>query len=280
MRLAALSLALAIATPATAQPGVSDTPCASLPSQPAEVAAYFAARVEAKANETEVAPPSKAALELYNDWQAKLRDSDFPNLCKYQADNAALPAPSNRRIVFIGDSITELWGLDVPELFTGDTINRGISGQTTEQMLVRFRADVIALKPKVVHILAGTNDIAGNTGPTSLAWIEANIETMVDLARAHGIAIVLAAIPPAAKFGWRPEIGPAVTIAAYNYWLRDYAARRHLVFVDYHAPLDDGRGGFAARLTTDGVHPNAAGYAVMTGRARQAIAQAVPGKKR
>ena len=103
---------------------------------------------------------------------------------------------------------------------------------------------------------------------------------MVDLARAHRITVVLAAIPPAAKFGWRPQIAPAATIVTYNRWLRDYASQRHLVFVDYHAPLDDGRGGFAARLTTDGVHPNAAGYAVMTGQARQAIAQAVPRKKR
>lgn len=176
------------------------------------------------------------------------------------------------RVLFFGDSITELWRLDTPDFFTDDIIDRGISGQTTQQMLVRFRADVIDVKPVTVHIMAGTNDIAGNTGPTSLPWIEANIETMVEMAQAHGIKVILGAIPPAARFAWRPDLTPAATIVAYNLWLRDYATRKRLAFIDYYRLLDDGHGGFTARFSADGVHPNAAGYKLMTGLARVAIA--------
>lgn len=265
--LVGLALAPLVEKPAT----MPDQPCAILPAAPVSVATYLAKRSAAKANGTPLAPPTTETLKLYSDWQKVLRDDDFPGLCRYAAANAALPAASDHRIVFFGDSITELWGLNVPALFAGDVVNRGISGQTTEQMLGRFRADVIALHPRVVHILAGTNDIAGNSGPSTARWIEDNIETMVELAQAHGIRVVLAAVPPAARFGWKPALRPAAAIATYNRWLADYAARRHLVFVDYYAMLDDGHGAFGARLSEDGVHPNAAGYALMTTRVRHVL---------
>ncbi|HEY0312207.1 MAG TPA: GDSL-type esterase/lipase family protein [Allosphingosinicella sp.] len=263
------------ATPAQPQTvGVMDKPCAGLPGAPADVAAYLAQRAAALGRHVSIAPPTAETLKRYTAWQAVLRESDFAALCRYQAENALLPAAGHHRVVFFGDSITELWRLNAPELFTNDVIGRGISGQTTEQMLIRFRADVIDLKPEAVHILAGTNDIAGNTGATSLPWVEANIQTMVEIAKAHGIKVILAAVPPAARFSWHPELKPAATIMAYNRWLRHYAARQRITFADYQAILDDGHGGFAASLTGDGVHPNASGYALMTQQARRAMARA------
>lgn len=252
--------------------GVVDAPCAAVDPPPAVVTAFFA-RVEAAKKAQQPTPvPSADEMKIYRDWQQRLLISDFAGRCRYDGDNAKLPAATKHRVVFFGDSITELWGRNNPELFTGDVINRGISGQTTGQMLLRFQNDVIALKPRAVHIIAGTNDIAGNTGATKLAWIEANIEAMVDLATVHGIKVILGATPPAARFDWRPAIKPVPSIAAYNQWLRDFAARRKLQFVDYHAVLDDGQGGIPATLSGDGVHPNAAGYALMIPMARKAIA--------
>ena len=251
--------------------GILDRPCAALPASPTSVAAYLKVRAAALAARRVPLSPTAEALKLYADWQRRLRDNDFPGLCRYEAANAALPPASDRRVVFFGDSITELWGLNAPTLFRDDILNRGISGQTTTQMIGRFRADVIELHPKVVHILAGTNDIAGNTGPVSLRWIENNIETMVDLAQSKGIQVVLAAVPPAARFAWRPDVKPLASIKAYNRWLADYAARRRLVFIDYHGLLDDGQGGFLPRLSADGVHPNAAGYDRMTIAARKIL---------
>jgi len=173
--------------------------------------------------------------------------------------------------VFFGDSITELWISADPGFFTQGRLNRGISGQTTAQMLGRFRHDVVALRPRAVHIMAGTNDLSGNTGPTTLAWIQANIRSMVDLARAHRIAVILAAVPPAARFNWRPAIRPVAQIEAMNAWLRDYAASEKLVFVDYGAVLGDGAGGMKAELSADGVHPNPAAYALMRKRTERAM---------
>lgn len=159
-----------------------------------------------------------------HDWLAV----DWGQVCRYQQENAALPPPSPARVVFLGDSITEAWKSEDPAFFDRDRLDRGIGGQTTAQMLVRFRADVLALRPAIVHIMAGTNDIAGNTGPTSLAIIQGNFMSMVEQARAHGIRVVLASIPPAARIGWRPELAPAPSIRAMNAWLKHYAAREHL----------------------------------------------------
>jgi len=178
-------------------------------------------------------------------------------------------------VVFLGDSITDSWINHDPELFRNDRLDRGISSQTTGQMLLRFRADVLDLHPAVVHILAGTNDIAGNTGATSLAIIEGNIASMADLARAHGVRVIIASILPVAHYGWHSLVQPIASISALNDWLRAYSAREHYTYVDYYAVLNDGQGGFKAALAYDGVHPNPAGYAAMHALAEAAIAQAL-----
>lgn len=194
----------------------------------------------------------------------KLGEQDWPGLCRYRAANEELRAKGTpSRVVFIGDSITENWALADPKLFASGWVNRGISGQTTPQMLVRFRADVIALKPDVVHIMAGTNDIAGNTGPTTARDVKNNIVSMVELARANAIRVVLGSIPPAATFNWRPQLDPVPQINALNEWLRDYAIQNRLQYIDYHAALVGSSGELRAELGNDGVHPNRDGYRIM-----------------
>lgn len=165
--------------------------------------------------------------------------------------------------MFFGDSITENWVLGDPDLFGDEVVGRGIGGQTTAQMLVRFRSDVIALRPRVVQIMAGTNDIAGNRGPTSERDFQANIMSMVELARAHRIRVVLASLPPATRFFWRPEVEPGPRIARLNAWLRDYARREGLEYKDYHALLATSEGAMRPGFSLDGVHPNRAGYAAV-----------------
>ncbi len=251
-----LSAAAAAGEPAAAPTiGVSGQPCLGVPAQP--TAAH------------------KASADPYQSWMHEWLSLDWGQSCRYQDENATLPPPTRARVVFLGDSITDGWiNLD-PELFTHDRLDRGISGQTTAQMLVRFRADVIDLHPAVVHIMAGTNDIAGNMGPTSLATIQGNIASMAELARAHGAHVILASITPTVQYGWRPQLRPAAAIAAMNEWLRGYAAREHFTYVDYFAVLEDGHGAFKPELADDGVHPNAAGYAVMRPLAEAAIARAL-----
>ena len=204
------------------------------------------------------------------------RSYDFGQRCRYRAENARLPPPTPKRAIFIGDSITESWLAADPALFTNDTLNRGISSQTSEQMLVRFRSDVIELKPGVVHIMAGTNDVAGNNGPTSLGYYQGSIRTMVEEALAHHIRVVLATIPPSAHIPWRPELErPAEAVRTINKWLGDYARCAQVVFVDYTAVLSDPRGGIKPDLAKDDVHPTPAGYAVMSPLARAAISRAL-----
>jgi lysophospholipase L1-like esterase len=206
---------------------------------------------------------------------------DWPNLTAYRYANTRLgpPAPHENRVVFMGDSITEFWEKTAPELFRNKSyINRGISGQTTPQMLVRFRPDVIDLKPGVVVILAGTNDIAGNTGPTTLDIIEGNMASMAELARAHGIKVVLSSVLPATGYWWNPEIKPATDIAALNLWLREFAGRSGFVYLDYHTQMKDADGGLQKVYSDDGVHPNAVGYQVMRSLAEKAIAEAMKKK--
>jgi lysophospholipase L1-like esterase len=209
--------------------------------------------------------------------EATLRD--WPNLAKYRDDDAklGLPAKGEARVVFLGDSITEFWSL--PESFPGKPyVNRGISGQTTPQMVLRFRQDVIALRPEVVVILAGTNDIAENTGPITIGAIEDNLASMVDLAKRNGIRVVLSALVPALKYPWRPDLAPVEKIHSLNDWMKDYAAKEGLLFLDYHSAMANEQRGLKAELSEDGVHPNKAGYAVMAPLAEKAIA-AVLGRK-
>ncbi len=199
---------------------------------------------------------------------------DWAGLQRYQKANADLPAPKSgeNRVVFFGNSITEAWAPHFNSMFPGKPyVGRGISGQTTPQLLVRFRQDVIALKPKVVVILAGTNDIAGNTGPSTLEMIQDNLASMVESAKANGIGVVLSSVLPVYEYRWRPGLEPAPKIIALNRWIADYARRSGLAYVDYHSAMVDQRGGLKVELGPDGVHPNEAGYRVMAPLVEQAI---------
>jgi len=201
--------------------------------------------------------------------------ADFGGLIRYGSDNAELkpPKPGEDRVVFLGDDITDLWG---PEFFAGKAyVNRGIAGQTTAQMLVRFRQDVVLLKPKVVVIQAGTNDMAGLTGPATEGVIGENLASMVDIAKANGIRVVLASVTPVCDcFSKLTSLRPQGKIISLNGWIRGFAARSGAVYLDYYAALADGRN-FRQELTKDGLLPNGAGYAVMAPLAEKAIAEAL-----
>ncbi len=204
---------------------------------------------------------------------------DWPNLARYREENSKLapPAAGENRVVFMGDSITDNWGRRYGKFFPGKPyINRGISGQTTPQMLVRFRPDVIALKPKAVVILAGTNDIAGNTGPTTLEAIEDNLMSMAELAKVHGIRVVLASVMPVCDY-IRPQTDrrPPEKIIALNEWIKSYAAKNKLVYLDYYSAMLDDKQMLRRELTFDGLHPNDAGYELIAPLAEKAIAQAL-----
>ena len=189
------------------------------------------------------------------------RQLDWPNLCRYADENAKVATAP--RIIFIGDSITEFWKRDQPAFFSPSVLGRGISGQTSEQILLRFYQDVVALKPGAVHILTGANDIAGNTGLITPESWQNNIRTMVDLARARRIKVVLGSLLPADAFWWNPSMRPATQLAAMNGWLRDYAKSQGVPFIDYYAAMATPTGGMRRELTDDGVHPNKRGYDVM-----------------
>ena len=226
-------------------------------SRRALLAAGLAVPGLASAQALEPAAVSPEERRLHTDW---------PYLQRYAAENAVdrdLP-PERRRVVFMGDSITSGWRDSRPAFFEANGfIGRGIGGQTTAQMLVRFWPDVIALRPRAVHILAGVNDIAENAGPYDPAATQANLQAMTTLAQASGIAVVLGALTPVAEFPWRPGLGPTAKVAALNTWLRAYAADRGATLADYAPALDDGRGGMRPGLAYDGVHPTREGYAVM-----------------
>jgi acyl-CoA thioesterase-1 len=205
-------------------------------------------------------------------------ETEWAYLSKYRDANRRLapPAPGRPRVVFMGDSITEGWiGADEGFFSANGYIDRGISGQTTSQMLVRFRQDVIDLSPAVVVILGGTNDVAQNGGFMTAESTEQNLQSMVELARLHGIRPVLCSILPAADFPWRRGLAPAAKIAALNQWIASYCAASGTGYVDYYSAMQDGSGGLQAGLSPDGVHPNAAGYAVMEPLVRGGIAAAL-----
>lgn len=206
------------------------------------------------------------------------QNNDWANFAKYKEDNAkiGLPALDENRIVFMGNSITEGWGTVYPDFFKDKPyINRGISGQTTPQMLVRFRPDVVNLKPKVVVILAGTNDIAGNTGTSTLEMIEDNIASMVEIAKANNIKAALCSVLPAFDYPWKPGLKPAEKIVHLNKWIKQYADKNNIIYVDYFAPMADEQNGLKKEYSEDGVHPNEAGYKVMAPIVEKAIAEAL-----
>lgn len=191
---------------------------------------------------------------------------DWANLNRYAKENEkiiSLPSDGNR-IVFMGNSITEGWLTHSPDFFSNKSyVNRGIGGQTTPQMVLRFRADVIHLKPKTVVILAGINDIAGNTGPSTLEMILDNIISMSELAKANNINVILCSVLPANNFYWNPGTQPAEKVIALNQMIQEYAKSNNIPFVDYHTPMKDAEDGLKKEYGPDGVHPNLEGYKVM-----------------
>jgi len=204
--------------------------------------------------------------------------ADWPQLNRYRADNAKLspPAAGESRIIFYGDSITDNLGRYIPvPFFPGKPyINRGISGQTTAQMVVRFRQDVIDLHPAAVLILAGTNDLAGNTGLSSLPMIEDNMQSMSELAKVHNIRVILASVLPVSDYPWRRGLHPADEVRTLNTWMKNYAQANGFVYLDYYSAMTNAQVGLDPSISPDGVHPNAAGYAIMAPLAEKAIHQA------
>src|SRR4051812_24218240 len=226
------------------------------------------------------APKPSPGLESYRNSRLGIFMNDFGELARYRDANAKLapPAAGENRVVFFGDSITDMWRLE--EYFPGKPyVNRGIGGQTTPQMLVRFREDVIALQPKVVVILAGTNDIAGNTGPMTLEQIEANYASFADLAKAHNIRVIFSSVLPVHNYTAESQElfadrSPA-KIVELNKWLKDYCSANGLVYLDYFTPMVDEKGMLKRNLAEDGLHPNKAGYSIMEPLAEAAIARAL-----
>jgi acyl-CoA thioesterase I len=224
-------------------------------------------------------------IDQYRASRVAIYTDDFGQLARYRADDAALAnnSTNENRVVFLGDSITDYWKL--ADYFPGKpyvAINRGIDGQSTPEMLVRFRQDVIDLHPKVLIILAGTNDIAGVTGPARNEDIEANYATMAELARVHHIHVIFASLLPV--YNYTPEskesydLRPRERILALNTWLKGYCTKNDLVYLNYYSGLVDGQGMMKRQLSDDGLHPNAAGYKIMAPMADKAIANALTNK--
>lgn len=227
-------------------------------------------------------PAARMSFEQWRNSRVSLYMNDFGELARYRDDNAHLktPAPEEKRIVFFGDSITDGWPL--PEYFPGKPyVNRGIGGQTTAQMLVRFRQDVIALQPKAVVILAGTNDIAGNTGPTRVEDIEANYISLAELAKTSGIGVVFSSVLPVHNYTPQSQEffaqRPPEKIVELNRWLKAYCAAHGWVYLDYFSAMVDKDGLLKNELANDGLHPNQAGYKLMAPMAEAAISKAVGG---
>jgi lysophospholipase L1-like esterase len=222
--------------------------------------------------------PTNDQIEARKKAQDDQLRNDWANFSRYRADNVkiGMPSPGEKRVVFMGNSITDGWiRIDSDFFKKNHYVDRGISGQTTPQMLVRFRPDVINLKASVVVILAGINDIAGNTGPSTLEMIEDNLASMVDIAHASGVKVVLSSVLPAYDFPWRPGLEPAEKVVKLNAWIKSYAETHNCVYLDYFTPMADEKHALKADLGTDGVHPNLAGYKIMEPLAEQAIQKAL-----
>lgn len=211
--------------------------------------------------------------------------TDWANLARYAPANQQLPAPTagTPRVVLMGNSITDGWPGADASFFAGkpyEYVGRGIGGQTSPQMLLRFRQDVLDLRPAAVAILAGVNDIAENTGPYQPQATLNNIMSMAELAHAHGVRVILCSVMPAAEFPWRPGLGPGPKVVALNAQIKAYAQQQHFVYLDYHAALVDDHLGMKSGLARDGVHPTLAGYRVMEPLLQQAVAEALKKKQK
>lgn len=223
------------------------------------------------------APAPDSAAQIAK-MQKKL--ADWPDLARYREDDATLgdAKPGEQRVVFLGASITDFWGRKYGQFFPGKPyVNRGISGQTTPQLLLRFQQDVVHLHPAAVIIAdAGANNISGNTGPATLEMFQDDIASMVAIARANHIRVILASLFPASWFPWKPGAKPAEEIREWNDWLRAYAKAQHIVYLDYYSAVVDAEGGMRPELAFDkAVHPNDAGYAIIQPLAEKAIAEAL-----
>jgi lysophospholipase L1-like esterase len=258
--------------PAAGAVGMVDQPCpaGSFGRSDAEVALAATLVSGATADPKVMAAYAAGAAERarLDAWREK---NDFADLCRYRAEDERLVRQGGVRVVFLGDSITELWRAADPAFFTDQVVNRGISGQTSSQLLLRFEQDVVALRPKAVHILIGTNDVAGNTGPERPEDLKNNLRAMVAVARANHIRVILGAIPPASAISWRPSIHPAAQIRELNAWIADFAKAQGAGFVDYGAVLGAPDGGMKPALSRDGVHPLKAGYDLMRPLAQAAV---------
>ena len=224
---------------------------------------------------TPIGTEAPATADQVKEMRAKL--ADWAQLGRYRAEDAALapPSPGEKRVVFFGSSTTDNWGRKYDSVFFPGRpyINRGVGGQTTPQMLVRFQQDVVALKPAAVIFLGGSNDVAGNTGPSTLGMIEDNIRSMVAIAKANGIRMILASQQPTIEFPWSKGSHPAPMLLALSAWEKAYAQAQGLGYVDYYSALAGPDGDFREGLSVDGVHPTAKGYAVMTPVVERVIAQ-------
>ena len=223
-------------------------------------------------------PPSPEQMAAFRKAMEERLRNDWAFLARYRDDNTKIgdPGPGENRVVFYGNSITDFWINIMPEFFEGKSyIDRGISGQTTPQMLVRFRQDVINLKPMAVVILAGINDINGNTGPSTLEMIEDNIKSMSELAKASNIKVIIASVLPCDSIYVRPDLHPAEKVLQLNVWLKKYASENECIYLDYFPGLANEKNGLKREYTEDGIHPNKAGYEVMAPLADEAVRQAL-----
>ena len=241
----------------------------------------IAAAAQQAAQPVTIPSTGHPGLDQYRASRIAVYTDDYGQLARYRDANATLKPPTagESRAVFFGDSITDIW--NIAESFPGKPyINRGIGGQTTSQMLVRFRQDVINLEPKAVVILAGTNDIAGNTGPISNEDIEANYSNLAELARAHNIRVIFSSILPVHNYTPKAEEffaqRPRERILSLNRWIKDYCAANDLIYLDYFSAMVDDKGLLKRDLADDGLHPNRSGYAIMAALAQKAIDKALP----